>query len=88
MKLPISSRGFLISILATGIAAPLVYAQTPAAIVAKVSAGAIVGVVQNSTKIPVPGATVTAIRADGGSIRATISGSDGMYSFADLSPGE
>jgi hypothetical protein len=32
-------------------------------------------------------ATVTAIRLENGSIRATLAGSDGVYSFADLPPG-
>jgi len=49
--------------------------------------GAIVGVVRNSEKVPVSGAMVTAVRSDGGSIRATLSGNDGIYSFADLPPG-
>jgi Putative beta-barrel porin-2, OmpL-like. bbp2/Carboxypeptidase regulatory-like domain len=49
--------------------------------------GAIVGVVRNSEKVPVSGATVTAVRSDGGAIRATLSGNDGIYSFADLPPG-
>ncbi len=49
--------------------------------------GAIVGIVRNPDKVPVPGATVTAVRSDGGAIRATLSGSDGIYSFADLPPG-
>ncbi len=30
---------------------------------------------------------MTAVRADGEAIRATVSGSDGVYSFADLPPG-
>jgi hypothetical protein len=51
------------------------------------SAGAIVGIVTNSAKLPVAHATVTAKRVDGGGIRATVSGSDGVYSFADLPPG-
>ena len=41
----------------------------------------------DSGKGPVAHATVTAVRADGGGIRATVSGSDGVYSFADLPPG-
>ncbi len=45
------------------------------------------GVVTNSGKLPVAGVTVTAVRADGEAIRATVSGSDGVYSFADLPPG-
>jgi hypothetical protein len=50
------------------------------------AAGTIVGVVTNAAKAPVGGATVTAVRAGGG-IRSTISGSDGLYSFADVAPG-
>lgn len=53
----------------------------------KAALGALVGVVTNSAKMPVAGATVTAVRADGGSIRATVANSDGVYSFADLAPG-
>jgi Putative beta-barrel porin-2, OmpL-like. bbp2/Carboxypeptidase regulatory-like domain len=48
--------------------------------------GTIVGVVTNAARSPIGGATVTAIRAGGG-IRSTISGSDGIYSFADAAPG-
>ena len=51
------------------------------------SFGAIVGIVMNSAKLPIAGATVTAVREDGGAIRATLSGSDGVFSFADLPPG-
>ena len=51
------------------------------------SSGAIVGIVRNSANLPVAQATVTATKAGGGGIRATISGSDGVYSFADLPPG-
>jgi len=49
--------------------------------------GAIVGVVTNDAKKPVAQATVTAMTADGHAIRATMSGSDGVYSFADLPAG-
>jgi hypothetical protein len=51
-----------------------------------VAAGTIVGVVTNAAKAPIGGATVTATRAGGG-IRSTISGSDGVYSFADVPSG-
>jgi Putative beta-barrel porin-2, OmpL-like. bbp2/Carboxypeptidase regulatory-like domain len=54
---------------------------------ARTALGAIVGVVTNSKKMPVAGATVTAVRSDGGGIRATVANSDGVYSFADLTPG-
>jgi hypothetical protein len=45
--------------------------------------GTIVGVVANAARRPIGGATVTAVR-EGGGVRATISGSDGVYSFADV----
>jgi hypothetical protein len=50
------------------------------------SFGTIVGIVTNAAKRPVGDVTVTAVR-EGGGIRATISGSDGVYSFADLPVG-
>jgi hypothetical protein len=50
--------------------------------------GAIAGVVRNSSKAPVTGAMVTAVRADGKGIWTTISGNDGIYSIANIAPGE
>ena len=38
-------------------------------------------------KTPAVHATITAARADGASVRAALSGSDGVYSFADLPAG-
>jgi hypothetical protein len=49
--------------------------------------GAIVGVVTSPAGVPLVHATVTAVRVDGSAIRATLSASDGVYSFADLPPG-
>jgi hypothetical protein len=49
--------------------------------------GAIVGRLTTAAGAPVANATVTATRADGGAIRATLSASDGVYSFGDLTPG-
>jgi len=49
--------------------------------------GAIVGRLTTPAGAPVANATVTAVRSDGGAIRATLSGSDGVYSFGDLTPG-
>ena len=49
--------------------------------------GAIVGRLTTPAGVPVANATVTAVRSDGGAIRATLSGSDGVYSFGDLTPG-
>jgi hypothetical protein len=48
--------------------------------------GTIAGIIKNATNAPVAGATVTATRLDGSGIRTTISGSDGVYSFADVPP--
>jgi hypothetical protein len=60
--------------------------ESPGA-VSKVAYGTIVGTVTTSAKLPVAGATVTAARVDGSSIRSTVSASDGVYSFNDLAPG-
>src|SRR5579859_4251131 len=59
-------------------------AATGTAAAAKATFGAVAGIVRNSAKLPVAGATVTASRTDGSGVRATVSGSDGLYSFADL----
>jgi hypothetical protein len=72
--------------LTVGVAATAADADSPATAV-RAAYGAIVGKVTNSAKLPVEGVTVTAVRADGGAIRATVSGNDGLYSFADLTPG-
>ena len=50
------------------------------------SYGTIVGIVTNAAKHSLGGVTVTAVR-QGGGIRAAISASDGVYSFADLPVG-
>ena len=57
---------------------PAAYAADP---------GTIVGVITDSAGHPVAHATVTAVKADDHAIRATVSGADGVYSFADLPPG-
>ena len=86
MKFKYSLRMLLISALASVLVQPLVRAAESVAPAAQGSAGAIVGLVTNSAKLPVAGATVTAVRAGGG-IRATVSNSEGVYTFADLAPG-
>src|SRR5208283_144631 len=86
MRTRIFLRMLLITVLAAGLALPAAAAE-PSMPANKVPYGAIVGVVTNAAKLPVAGATVTAARVDGGGIRATVSNSDGVYSFADLSPG-
>ena len=79
---------FLLTIAALLAAASLtaVRAQPPAP-AARPAYGTIVGVLTNAARQPVAGATVTAVRADGGAMRATVSNSEGVYSFADLTPG-
>ncbi len=54
---------------------------------AQSSFGTIAGLVRNPAKAPVAGATVTATKLDGSTIRTTISGSDGLYTFSDVVPG-
>ncbi len=80
----------LICALAAGLVSTVVpagnaSAQEPAT--AKVALGAIVGVVTDAANRPVARATVTAVRVNGSGIRATVSGSDGVYSFADMPEG-
>jgi hypothetical protein len=79
-------RKLLFSVVATVLMQPMVRAEESSA-PANTPAGTIVGIVTNSAKLPVAHATVTAKRVDGAGIRATISGSDGVYSFADLPAG-
>jgi hypothetical protein len=79
-------RHLLISVAAIALVSPIVHAAETLPPPGQ-SPGAIVGIVRNSDKVPVSGATITAVRAGGGAIRATLSGSDGVYSFADLAPG-
>lgn len=65
--------------------------QTPAAQsepANRASVGTVVGVVLDPRKTTVARATVTATAADGSTIRGAISNSEGVYSFADLSPGK
>ena len=84
------AQRFLLSTLLMGFVLPVARAAEPAAPVRaspQTSYGAIVGILTDSAKHPVAGATVTAVRSDGSSIRATVSGSDGLYSFPDLAVG-
>jgi hypothetical protein len=76
-------RRFIVSVLVIGVAIP----AARAADATTIAFGAIVGMVKNPASLPVAGATITAARADGSGLRATLSGSEGIYSFADLPPG-
>jgi Putative beta-barrel porin-2, OmpL-like. bbp2/Carboxypeptidase regulatory-like domain len=86
MKMGRRLQGIALSLASIAVTVPLVHAEEPATLTAAVPFGAIVGVVTNGAKVPVGGATVTAVRTGGG-IRSVVSGSDGVYSFADLPPG-
>jgi hypothetical protein len=88
MKRQTYLQGLVVIAVALWSALPATGAAEASAPVVKVSSGTLVGLVANAAKQPVAYATVTAARLDGGSIRATVSGSDGVYSFADLAPGK
>ena len=49
--------------------------------------GTIAGIVRDAANGTLPDATVTATQLDGNEIRATISNSDGIYSFSNVPPG-
>jgi hypothetical protein len=86
MKARNALNALVLSIISIVVVAPLASADELSAPNYAMSAGTIVGIVTNAAKVPVAGATVTAMRAGGG-IRSTISGSNGVYSFADVPPG-
>jgi hypothetical protein len=88
MKIQSSLQTLLISAAAIGLTVAAVHAEESPAPMVKASPGAIIGSVRNSDKVPISGATITAVRADGAAIRAALSGSDGVYLLADLPPGE
>src|SRR5580692_2586846 len=49
--------------------------------------GALTGVVKDPANVPLAGVTITAAQQDGGTVRGTISNSEGIFSFSDLTPG-
>jgi Putative beta-barrel porin-2, OmpL-like. bbp2/Carboxypeptidase regulatory-like domain len=86
MKIETCLRSLLVSASMMTCALPVIAEQVVGPAV-KVSSGTIVGIVKNSAKAAVAGATVIATGIESGSIRATVSSSDGIYSFSDLAPG-
>ena len=86
MKMAKYLQSVVLSATSVALFAPVVRAEDSAASVTAEARGTIVGIVTNAAKVPVGGATVTATRAGGG-IRSTVSGGDGIYSFADVPPG-
>jgi hypothetical protein len=92
-------HGILVMCLAGGLSLPAAWAadgppekkaeaSVPSKTAVKPSFGALVGTVRNAAGLPLASATVTAAKLDGSGIRAAISSSDGVYSFADVAPGE
>jgi Putative beta-barrel porin-2, OmpL-like. bbp2/Carboxypeptidase regulatory-like domain len=67
-----------LTLLALLLALPVAQAADP---------GTIVGIVTDAAQVPVPQATVTAVREGDHAIRSTLSHTDGVYSFADLPAG-
>jgi len=86
MKIQSCLRSIVVSASMMSCALPVIADQATAPAV-KVSSGTIVGVVKNSAKVAVAGATVIATGVESRSIRATVSSGDGIYSFSDLAPG-
>ena len=76
------TAGAVVSVVGTAAAAPAASEDTSEAF------GALVGVVTDSAGRPVAHATVTAVRRGGHhGVRATVSGTDGTYTFNDLPAG-
>src|SRR6202453_5305739 len=86
MKMGNWLRSLVLSVTSITVLVPVVRAEDSATSMTAEARGTIVGIVMNAAKVPIGGATVTAARASGG-IRSTVSGSDGIYSFADVPPG-
>jgi hypothetical protein len=71
-----------------GLCVLLLFGPALAPASAQVSAGEITGVVKDQAGAAVPGATLTATDIRTNISRVTVSTSDGVYSFASMSPGE
>jgi hypothetical protein len=62
-----------------------IFAGIPAA--AQERFGGLTGIVTDTSKLPVPGATVTVTNNQTGAVRSAVTGSDGLYRVQDLPPG-
>jgi outer membrane receptor protein involved in Fe transport len=71
--------GLLLTLLAISASVPPASAQE--------RFGGLTGIVTDSSKSPVPGATVTVVNATTGAVRTTVSGGDGAYRVPNLDPG-
>src|SRR5262249_32234856 len=68
-----------------GVLALLVLVAVP--VLAQEKFGGLAGIVTDSTKAPVPGATITVTNKTTGAVRTAVSGTDGTYQIPDLPPG-
>jgi hypothetical protein len=86
MKMGKLLQGVFLLAISVAVEVPIARADDLATPTTTEARGTIVGIVTNAAKVPIGGATVTAARVGGG-IRSAVSGSDGVYSFADVPPG-
>jgi hypothetical protein len=75
----LSHSGILVALLALIAGVPALGAQE--------RFGGLTGIVTDTSKAPVPGATVTVTNVQTGAVRTTVSGPDGTYRIPDLDPG-
>jgi Putative beta-barrel porin-2, OmpL-like. bbp2/Carboxypeptidase regulatory-like domain len=73
---------------ALAVALPIMAMSSEAPATAAVSIGTVVGLLTDQAGQPMSHATVTLTRADGSSMRAVLSGADGVYAFADVPAGQ
>jgi hypothetical protein len=86
MKMAKYLQSVVLSVTSIAVVVPVAWAQDTTTPMTAAARGTIVGIVTNAATVPISGATVTAASAGGG-IRSTVSGSGGIYSFADVPPG-
>jgi outer membrane receptor protein involved in Fe transport len=75
----LSHQGILLSLLAMMASVPAVNAQE--------RFGGLTGVVTDTSKAPVPGATVSVTNAQTAAVRTAVTGTDGVFRIPDLDPG-
>jgi outer membrane receptor protein involved in Fe transport len=75
----LSHLGIVLTLLALIAGVPAVHAQE--------RFGGLTGVVTDTSKAPVPGATVAATNAQTGAVRTAVTGADGVFRIPDLDPG-
>jgi hypothetical protein len=86
MTTAIRLRGLFLAVGIFAAAAQFAAADPAPASAQRATTGALVGIVTDASKSPLAHATVTAASEEG-HIRATVAGTDGVFSFSDLPPG-